>query len=94
MQTEMMVYTNDAVFFCDTLTSGNPYISDKPRKHDSFAFVTGGTLGYEKQGKTMQIRQGEIVYIAKGSVDKSSAYGCDAVSYIAVNFKATPHNSG
>ena len=86
MQTEMMVYTNDAVFFCNTLTSDNPYISYKPRNHDSFAFVTGGTLGYEKQGKTMQIRQGEIVYIAKGSVDKSSAYGCDAVSYIAVNF--------
>ena len=86
MQPEMIVHTNDAVFFCDTLTSGNPYISDKPRNHDSFAFVTGGILGYEKQGKTMQIRQGEIVYIAKGSVDKSSAYGCDAVSYIAVNF--------
>ena len=47
MQTETMIYTHDAVFFCDTLTCGAPYISDKPRNHDSFAFVTDGTLGYE-----------------------------------------------
>lgn len=86
MQAEIMVYTHDAVFFCDTLTSSTPYISDKPRNHDSFAFVTDGTLGYEKQGKTVQIKKGRIAYIAKGSIDKSSAYGCDAVSYIAVNF--------
>ena len=53
MQTEMMVYTNDAVFFCDTLTSGNPCIFDKPRNHDSFAFVTGGTLGYDYEKKNV-----------------------------------------
>ena len=86
MQTEMMVYTHDAVFFCDTLTSSTPYISDKPRNHDSLAFVTDGNLGYEKQGKTVQIKKGQVAYIAKGSIDKSSAYGCGAVSYIAVNF--------
>ncbi len=86
MQTETMIYTHDAVFFCDTLTYSTPYISNKPRNHDSLAFVTDGTLEYEKQGKTVQVKQGQIAYIAKGSVDKSSAYGCDAVSYIAVNF--------
>ena len=82
MQTETMVYTHDAVFFCDTLTYSTPYISNNPRNHDSLAFVTDGTLGYEKQGRTIQIKQGQIAYIAKGSIDKSSAYGCDAVSYI------------
>ena len=86
MQTETMVYTNDAVFFRDTLTYDKPFVSSKPRNHDSFAFVTDGTLGYEKQGKIVQIKKGEIAYIAKGSIDKSSAYGCDCVSYIAVNF--------
>lgn len=86
MQAETMLYTHDAVFFCDTLTSSTPYISGKPRNHDSFAFVTDGTLGYEKQGKTVQIKKGQIAYIAKGSIDKSSAYDCNAVSYIAVNF--------
>lgn len=95
MKTETMVYTYDAVFFCDTLTSSTPYISGKPRNHDSFAFVTDGTLGYEKQGKTVQIKKGQIAYIAKGSIDKSSAYDCNAVSYIAVNFNfdASPASS-
>ncbi len=95
MQTETMIYTHDAVFFCDTLTCGAPYISDKPRNHDSFAFVTDGTLGYEKQGKTVQIKKGQVAYIAKGSIDKSSAYGCGAVSYIAVsfNFDTSPASS-
>ena len=95
MQTETMVYTHDAVFFCDTLTYSTPYISNNPRNHDSLAFVTDGTLGYEKQGRTVQIKQGQIAYIAKGSIDKSSTYGCDAVSYIAVNFNfdASPASS-
>ena len=95
MQTETMVYTNDAVFFCDTLTYSTPYISNNPRNHDSLAFVTNGTLRYEKQGKTIQIKQGQIAYIAKGSIDKSSTYGCDAVSYISVsfNFDASPASS-
>ncbi len=86
MQTEIMVYTHDAVFFCDTLTGSTPYLSNKPRNHDSFAFVTDGILGYEKQGKIVQIKKGQVAYIAKGSIDKSSAYGCSVVSYIAVNF--------
>lgn len=95
MQTEMMVYTNDAIFFCGTLICNTPYIPNKPRNHDSFAFVTDGTLGYERQGKTVHIKQGQIAYIPKGSIDKSSAYGCDAVSYIAVNFNfdASPASS-
>lgn len=81
-----LLYINDAVFFCDTLKKNKPYISFEPRNHDSFAFVTNGTLGYEKEGKTVQINEGQIAYIAKGSIDKSSAYNCNAVSYIAVNF--------
>ena len=59
MQTETMVYTHDAVFFFDTLTYSTPYISNNPRNHDSLAFVTDGTLGYEKQGRTIQIKQGQ-----------------------------------
>ena len=55
MQTETMIYTNDAVFFCDTLIYNTPYISGKPRNHDSFAFVTDGTLGYENQGKFARV---------------------------------------
>ena len=53
MQTEIMVYTHDAVFFCDTLTGSTPYLSNKPRNHDSFAFVTGGTLGYDYEKKNV-----------------------------------------
>ena len=76
----------DAVFFCATLTKGKPYIAAEPRNHESFAFVTNGTLGYTKEGKTVQIKAGQVAYIAKGSVDESGAYDCDAVSYMAVNF--------
>ena len=86
MRTEDVPYINDAVFFYDTLTRGKPCIFNKPRNHDSFAFVTNGTLGYEKDGIKAQIKTGQVAYIAKGSKDKSSAYACDSVSYIAVNF--------
>lgn len=57
MQSEVFIYTNDAVFFYDTLIYGKPYISSKPRNHDSLAFVTDGTLAYEKQGKIVHIKK-------------------------------------
>lgn len=66
MQNKMAIYTDDAVFFCDTLTYDKPFISEKPRNHDSFAYITDGTLGYERQGKLVQIKKGQIAYIAKG----------------------------
>ena len=87
------LHINDAVFFSDTLTAGKPYISFKPRDHDSFAFVTDGTLGYEKGGTFNQIKEGQVAYIAKNSTDKSSAYNCTSVSYIAVNFNFNENNA-
>ena len=93
MQNGIKIYTDDAVFFNDTLTYDKPYISFKPRNHDSFAFVTNGTLVYEKQGKTVQIREGQVAYIAKGSTDKSSADKGGSVSYIAVNFNFDGHGA-
>ena len=81
-----MPYINDARFFCDTLTKDKPYSALVPRNHESLAFVTNGTLGYTKNGKTVPVKAGQIVYIAKGSLDESCAYHCDAVSYMAVNF--------
>ncbi len=77
---------DDARFFCDTLTKDKPYRAFEPRNHESLAFVTNGTLGYTKDGKTVPIKEGQVAYIAKGSVDESGAYCCDAVSYMAVNF--------
>lgn len=38
------------------------------------------------------IKQGQVGYIARGSIDKSSAYKCSEVSYIAVNFSFDIHN--
>lgn len=38
------------------------------------------------------IKQGQVGYIARGSVDKSSAYKCSDVSYVAVNFSFDIHN--
>ncbi len=93
MGTEAMINTNDAVFFYDTLTYDRPYISSKPRNHDSLAFVTDGTVAYEKQGKIVHIKKGQVAYIAKGSIDKSGADSCDSVSYIAVNFNFDGHTA-
>lgn len=93
MRTETMAYTDDAVFFYDTLTCSKPFISASPRNHDSFAFVTDGTLAYEKQGVLAQIKKGQVAYIPKGSIDKSGAYACDSVSYIAVNFNFDEHTA-
>ncbi len=78
--------TLDCRFFTDPMPKSKPYISDIPRNHDSLFFVKKGNLLYEKGTISAIVHEGEIGYIAKGSVDKSSAYGCDTVSYIAVNF--------
>lgn len=86
------INVDDAVFFSATLTADNPYISSKPRNHDSFAFVTDGTLGYEKEGTLKLIKKGQVAYIAKNATDKSSAYHCASVSYIAVNFNFDANN--
>lgn len=80
------IKTDDAVFFYDTITKEKPYIAFKPRNHESLCFVTSGTLAYERLGKTELINEGQVGYIARGSTDKSSAYNCTKVSYIAVNF--------
>ena len=78
--------SEDTVVFSDTLKINSPYISETPRNHESIFFVTNGTLLYEKQEKKTLIKEGQVGYIQKGSTDKSSAYLCDEVSYIAVNF--------
>lgn len=87
MKEEVYCYqlSNDTVVFTDTLKKGSPYIARKPRNHESLFFVTKGTLLYEKDKRSI-VRQGQVGYIARGSVDASSAYLCDEVSYIAVNF--------
>lgn len=79
-------YNNDAVFFCDCLKKGKPFIAFEPRNHESLFFVTKGTLEYEKGGKSEFVKTGQVGYIKRGSTDKSGAYNCDGVSYIAVNF--------
>ena len=76
----------DTTFFTDTLKTGKPYISKKPRDHESLFFVTKGGLLYEKQGKKEVVSKGQVGYISRGSVDISSPYLCDEVSYIAVSF--------
>ena len=68
---------SDTKIFTDTLTKDIPYIAKTARDHESLFFVTKGNLLYQK---------GQIGYIAGGSVDKSSAFECESVSYIVFNF--------
>ena len=78
--------SNNTIVFTDTLTKTRPYIAKKPRNHESLFFVTNGALLYQKGNEKTVIKKGHIGYIGRGSVDISSAYLCDSVSYIAVNF--------
>ena len=89
------VYTNinDAVFFYDKIHSSKPYVSVLPRNHETLFLVTEGCMLYEKDNIKEKIFKGQLGYIARGSIDKSSAYECPFVSYIAVNFNFDRENS-
>lgn len=77
---------DDALFFYDVLSENKAYATLEPRNHESLFFITDGTLEYTKNGKTEFVKKGQVGYIARGSMDKSGAYNCPVVSYIAVNF--------
>ncbi len=77
---------DDTVFFTDTLYENSPYIPKVPRNHESLFIVTNGTLLYENNGVSQTVCKGQVGYIARGALDKSSAFCCREVSYIAVNF--------
>ena len=77
---------NDAVVFTDTLRVNEPYVAEIPRNHESLFFVTDGNILYEREDAKEIVRKGQIGYIARGCSDKSSAYMCESVSYIAINF--------
>lgn len=78
--------SDNALFYSASLKKGKPYIAKYPRDHESIFIVTSGSLLYERQGVRQIIRRGQVGYISRGSVDKSSAYGADEVSYIATKF--------
>lgn len=84
---------SDTVVFTDTLKKDSPCIFEKPRNHESLFFVTKGTLGYQKNGETNILGEGQVGYVARGSIDKSFAYLCNEVSYIAVNFRFDRQNA-
>lgn len=72
--------------FKDTIYKGLPYISSRPRNHESLFFVTDGALLYEKDGKKSIVKKGQVGYIARGGIDTSSTYLCESVSYITTSF--------
>lgn len=86
-------FSGNAVIFTDSIKTEKPCVFLRPRNHDSIFFVTKGSLLYEKENISEIINEGQVGYIAKGSVDKSSAYLCDEVSYIATNFNFDNDNS-
>lgn len=78
--------SEDTIVFTDTIKSTAPCIFETPRNHESLFFVTNGNALYENEGTSAIIKENQIGYIQRGSIDKCSAYMCDAVSYIAINF--------
>ena len=77
---------NDTIIFADAIKKGSPYIAETPRNHESLFFVTNGTGIYDNYKTKVTISKGQVGYIGRGSSDIFSAYRCDSVSYIAVNF--------
>lgn len=84
--------SDNTLVFTDTLKVYYPYIAENPRNHESIFFVTKGALLYEKGEEKEIIKEGQVGYIQRGSIDKSSAYLCDEVSYIVVNFSFDKEN--
>ena len=89
MEEEIFNYQlqDDTLIFTDALKKDGPYIARAPRNHESLFIVTKGALLYERDGERHVVEKGQVGYIARGSIDKSSAYLCDEVSYIAANFR-------
>ncbi len=85
--------SDDIVIFADTLKKHSPYTAQIPRDHESIFFVTKGNLLYERGDIKEIIEEGQVGYIQRGSIDKSSAYLCNEVSYIAVNFSFDRENA-
>ena len=80
------ILDESTIVFTDSLKADFPYISYEPRDHESIFFVTKGMVLYENCGTKCMIDEGQIGYIGKGNIDKSSAYNCDEASYISFNF--------
>lgn len=79
-------YPNDVIVFRDSLQIHFPCVFEKPRNHESLFLVTNGTLLYEREGVCQRVETGQVGYVARGSVDVTSAVSCAEVSYIAINF--------
>ncbi|MBR4865313.1 MAG: helix-turn-helix transcriptional regulator [Clostridia bacterium] len=76
----------DVIVFRDSLQDNAPCIFERPRNHESLFLVTNGTLLYQREGVWQIVETGQVGYIARGSIDVSSAYSCREVSYVAINF--------
>ena len=78
--------SGDTLIYPASIESGSPYKTFRPRNHESIFLVTEGEFLYEKDGERQILKKGQVGYISRGSADNSSAYMCDKVSFIAVNF--------
>lgn len=84
--------SGNVVVFTDSIVKNTPVIFNIPRNHESLFYVLEGELIYEKEALREFVSKGQVGYIARGSIDKTSAYNCDAVSYIAINFNFETKN--
>lgn len=85
--------SNNTIIFTDTIKKDSPYVAETPRNHESLFFVTNGTAMYDNGKSKTTITKGQVGYIARGSVDMSSADNCSSFSYIAVNFNFAEDDS-
>lgn len=87
MSSNTLKYNTESkiIVFTGAIKSGSPYISKLPRNHESLFYVTKGNLIYESAAVRAVIREGNVGYIPRGFSDKSSAYECETVEYIAIN---------
>lgn len=84
--------SGDVVVFTDSIMKNSPIVFNVPRNHEALFYVLEGQLIYQKANKSEIVSKGQVGYIARGSIDKSSAYNCDTVTYVAVNFNFDSKN--
>lgn len=73
--------------FMDTIIDGKVQIPRSRRIHESFLYVTEGSLLFEQNGEKTIVKKGQIAYIGRGSdYDELSPYMCEKVTFISTNF--------
>lgn len=70
----------------DFLEKGYPCIPIIPRKHHSLAIITDGIIRYTVEGRSVEVKKDEILFVHAGHIDLSETATDYPVRYINIDF--------